>query len=81
MDYPRDQIVQMAEAAIAAHGGPRTARVYFKFTCGRCGARCTFNEPNRLYTDGECHACGAMTSVDQAGFALHHAPFGFPPGT
>lgn len=79
MDYPRDEIQRMAEAAIRQHGGSTTARVFFKFTCGRCGARCTFNEPNRLYTEGECHACGFMTSIERAGFALHVALFGFPP--
>lgn len=80
MDFPRDEITRMAEAAIENHGGPEMARVYFKFTCATCGERCTFNEPNRLYTEGECHACGHMTEVTHAGFALHHAPFGFPPG-
>lgn len=69
MDYPRDEIQRKAEAAIARHGGPTRAQVFFKFTCGTCGARCTFQEPNRLYESGAC-ACGATTRVDVAGFAL-----------
>lgn len=81
MDYARDVITKMAEHAIATHGGPTTARVFFKFTCSACGARCIFNQANRLFTEGECSECHAMTVVEKAGFALHFAPLGFPPGT
>jgi hypothetical protein len=79
MDYPRDIIAKKADDAIAAHGGPKTARVYFKFTCPQCGARCTFDEPNRLWEEGECHACGTKSPVTEAGFVLHVALLGFPP--
>ena len=70
-DYPRAQIAQMAESAIARHGGPAHATVYFKFTCRACGERCTFTEPNALYEEGECHVCGLHQPVTTAGFALH----------
>lgn len=71
MDYPRDEITRMAENAIRHHGGPDLARVYFKWTCPACEVRCTFDEPNRLYTEGTCHACGITAPVKRAGFALH----------
>jgi len=69
-DYPRAEIMKMADAAIAKHGGPEHARVYFKFTCEACGARCTFAEPNQLYELGECDRCQHMTPVAVAGFSL-----------
>lgn len=79
MDYPRDVIMQKAAEAIATHGGPEHARVFFKFTCAQCGERCTFNEPNMLREEGECFACGHNAPVEQAGFALHISHAGFPP--
>lgn len=39
------------------------ARVWFKFTCGKCGARQTFEEPNAFYKDGECEDCKHVTSL------------------
>lgn len=79
MDYPRDVIMRKASDAIASHGGPETARVFFKFTCAHCGARCTFKDPNYLWEEGGCRRCGKKSPVDKAGFTLHWAPFGFPP--
>lgn len=69
-DYPRAEIMRMADAAIARHGGPECVRVYFKFTCEACGARCTFEEPNQLFEEGECDRCQHMTPVLVAGFSL-----------
>lgn len=77
-DYPRDVICQMADQAIAKNGGPELARVYFKFTCEACGERCTFNEPNSLYEQGECCECGHMTTVTKAGFSLLLSTTGAP---
>ena len=80
-DYPREQIMQMASDAIATHGGPARARVYFKFTCEACGARCTFNEPNALYESGECCDCGHMTTIAAAGYSLLLSTTGVPLAT
>ncbi len=71
MDYPRDEIMEMASRAILKHGGPQHCRVYFKFTCPNCGTRCQFDEPNSLYEEGECAECGMTAPVDEAGYALH----------
>ena len=77
MDYPRDEIMKRADQAIQNNGGPEHARVFFKFTCPACGERVTFNEPNRLYEEGECCVCGHSAPVEQAGFVLHVAVHGF----
>jgi hypothetical protein len=74
MDYPRDEISQRATDTIAHYGGPSRARVYFKFTCPSCGARCTFHEPNTLFERGECHKCGHDAPVERAGFLLELGP-------
>lgn len=70
-DYARDEIAQLADRAITRNGGPEYCRVYFKFTCEACGARCTFDEPNTLFARGECHECGHQMEITHAGFALH----------
>ncbi len=70
MDYPRDEIMRKADAAIAQHGGPSVAKVWFKFTCPACGERCNFNDPNTLWEQGECCRCGHTAPVLQAGFSL-----------
>jgi hypothetical protein len=70
MDYPREEIMQMAEEAIMDAGGPDTTEVYFKFTCVVCGTRCTFSQPNTLYQYGDCFLCGNQTKVDKAGYML-----------
>ena len=65
-DLPRDQIIKMAQDVIT-----KNCDVYFKFTCPHCGTRCSFNEKNRLYEEGECCKCGKKSKVDFAGFSLH----------
>lgn len=69
-DHPRAAIMRLANEAIATHGGPTVARVFFKFTCRQCGTRCTFDEPNLLWAEGECASCGLKQPVTQAGFML-----------
>lgn len=69
-NYPREEIMEMANKAIAAAGGPGAARVYFKFTCAKCGNRCQFTEPNKLYERGVCCECGTDQPVTEAGFSL-----------
>ena len=67
-DKPRTEIMQLAEETLKRYDGH--ARVYFKFTCEHCGQRCTFAEPNNLYTSGQCVSCNKQTAVRQAGFLL-----------
>lgn len=68
-DLPRDQLMKAAQEAIQRHRG--FAVVYFKFTCRRCGARCTLAEANMLREKGECAECGFVTPITQGGFMLH----------
>jgi hypothetical protein len=70
-DMSREEAAALADKAIADFGGPEKAQVFFKFTCQWCGARCTFNDPNTLWENGECAQCGQTMSVQYAGFCLH----------
>ena len=66
-DLPREQLAALAERVLSSNG---RSKVYFKFTCRRCGARCTFAEPNTLFETGECNVCGAISPVDEGGFMM-----------
>jgi DNA-directed RNA polymerase subunit RPC12/RpoP len=44
--------------------------VHFNYTCEKCGQRCTFEDPNKLYPTGVCWRCGHETIIKKAGFAL-----------
>lgn len=63
-DLTHDAAIEMANGLVA-----RGATVHFKFTCERCGARCTFSEPNTIYRNGECMDCGWATN-DIPGYGL-----------
>jgi hypothetical protein len=70
-NLPRAELLKRAQAAIdmfLAQGTP--AHVNFKFTCERCGTRCTLSEPNMLYETGECFVCGHITKIVEGGFSL-----------
>jgi hypothetical protein len=71
-DFPRQQIMQMAQEALDRRG-PGT-EIHFQFTCPACGARCTLEEANILYERGECYACGTDAPIEQAGFLLTMGP-------
>jgi hypothetical protein len=60
----------MADQAIGRFGGPEIASVQFKFSCKWCGTRCTLDDYNRLYENGECWQCGKLTEIASGGFAL-----------
>jgi hypothetical protein len=71
-DLPRDQIQVKAQDIIDMYTLQGVdVDLHFKFTCEHCGQRCTFNEKNTLWEDGECFACGKKTEVNFAGFSLH----------
>lgn len=67
-DLPREELIRRAEEMVA--GYPCKVDVQFKFTCQWCGERCTFETPNQLFEDGECHKCGKITPVTMGGFSL-----------
>lgn len=37
--------------------------VHFKYTCGKCGARQTFEEPNQMFSSGLCEECQHETNL------------------
>lgn len=67
-DLPREEALKrLAEIKKVTKG---KSKLYFKFTCGGCGARCMFPTPNALYEIGICSDCGHETDVTQAGFMV-----------
>ena len=68
-DLPREELIAAADKVVEDSYVP--VDVMFKFSCEHCGERCTFQEPNMLYENGECHKCGQMTKVEFGGYALH----------
>jgi len=68
-DYDRETIMKLAEKALVSNGSPK-AQVHFKYTCPKCGERCTLEEPNTLYERGTCFSCGADEPIVKAGFML-----------
>jgi len=70
-DLPIEELVARANEQILSDQtiGVRT-EVHFKFTCENCGERCMFEEPNKLYEEGECHQCGHKTKVVVGGYTI-----------
>lgn len=64
-DIPRADAVARAEKLIRPG-----CDVYFKFTCEKCGERCTLSEPNKIYPRGECCKCGHEMPLEMIGFAV-----------
>jgi hypothetical protein len=69
-NYPKAELMAMADQAITKFGGPEKARVYFKATCPHCGERPAFDEPNTLYDNMECAGCGQTFPFVEGGFRL-----------
>lgn len=69
-DLPRDELIRRAEEAVAPNGQWPGGDVYFKFSCEHCGERCTLQEPNKLYENGECFVCGKSTPINYGGFTI-----------
>jgi hypothetical protein len=71
-DLPREELIRHAEIVLRSCAECGTeAEVHFKFTCEKCGTRCTLVEPNNLFEKGECHQCGHTTVITKGGYALH----------
>ena len=70
-NLPREELLDRAREAVAMFAAQGVdAYVNFKFTCERCGTRCTLSEPNTLYENGECCQCGHTTKISEGGFSL-----------
>jgi hypothetical protein len=70
-DLPRGELLARAQAAITQFAKEGcAAHVNFKFTCEKCGQRCALTEPNTLYENGECFACGHETPITHGGFSM-----------
>lgn len=65
-DLPRDELLKAAQEAV----DQGASKVYFKYTCRSCGARCVLDEPNMLRESGECYKCGAVTQIGHGGFMV-----------
>ncbi len=69
-DLCKADLLRAADNTILANGGQGRCSVRFKFTCPNCGTRCTLNEPNTFYDEGECCACGHVSKIERGGFVL-----------
>jgi ribosomal protein L40E len=61
-DYPFDEAEEGAKKWMADG-----FEIHQKFTCVKCGARLTIEEPNVFYTSGSCDKCGAVTDIRARG--------------
>ncbi len=65
MDLPIDVLVKSANKALALYPD---AQVFFKWTCGKCDSRQTFEKPNTLHSSGICEECGYETRIIAGGY-------------
>jgi hypothetical protein len=61
-DFPIAELIPVTDKLIGAG-----CTVFFKWTCGGCGARQTFDTPNVLYTRGKCEECDHVTDLRESG--------------
>ena len=64
-------------AAFAAEKIQQGGTVFAKFTCAHCGARQTFETPNKIYLQGECEECNGITNISEWGFMVIYGRGGF----
>jgi hypothetical protein len=64
-NLPREQLMIHAQRTLLKMNG---GYCYFKFTCEKCGKRCTLQEPNVLYEQGECCSCGHTGPITEGGY-------------
>jgi hypothetical protein len=65
LNHPFYEVVEQAQPWIDAG-----SKVYFKFTCEKCGARQTFDQPNIAYKSGSCEECGYVTNIEETGMGF-----------
>lgn len=70
-DLPREELMARAAEVTGPDGPWPGADILWKFTCEHCGERCTLQEPNVLYENGECFKCGKTTEIKVGGFTVH----------
>lgn len=68
-DLPREVLMDRAEQT-RRHYGPQYTDIFFKFTCEKCGERCTLETANQLPEKGVCHKCGHHTEIVEGGFLI-----------
>jgi hypothetical protein len=71
-DYPKAEIIVGAQEAVAqmrAEGHP-DAHAYFKASCPKCGERCQFQEPDVIFEEMECAACGHTFPFTEGNYML-----------
>jgi ribosomal protein L37AE/L43A len=72
-DYPFS-VIEEAVREVLKKGD---TTIHQKFTCAKCGARQTMEEPNVLYLLGKCEECGHVTDIKAQGCNyLAHFRFG-----
>jgi hypothetical protein len=69
-DLPRDELLRLASETMMQYPPEYNLQIHFKYTCLKCGERCTLTEPNILYERGECHKCGHNQPIERGGFLL-----------
>jgi hypothetical protein len=69
-DLPVATLIRRAQDKIWAdkRNGMYT-HVLFKFTCENCGQRCTLEEPNTIFEEGECFECKHKTKIEFGGYS------------
>jgi hypothetical protein len=70
-NLPRQKLLERAAAVqrgFLAEG--MAVKIRFKFTCEKCGERCTLCDANILYETGECYSCGHTTRINEGGFSV-----------
>ena len=68
-DLPRKELMLAANEAMLKYA-ESDPEIHFKFTCEKCGERCTLSKANMLYENGECYKCGHETKIKKGGFML-----------
>ena len=74
-DLPREELARKANRAVLeGREMGLDVSAFFNFTCPECGARCSLNDANTLYEEGECCQCGHISKIEVGGFSLHIKP-------
>ena len=65
VDFPFYECAAAAEKLVTEGGGK--VNIHQKFSCSKCGARQTMEEPNKFFKTGRCEECGHMTNIEKQG--------------
>jgi hypothetical protein len=69
-DLPRKELMECANDAMQKYAA-QEPEIHFKFTCEKCGERCTLSKANMLYENGECFKCGHETKIEKGGLVVY----------